>query len=245
MKKVFVLLLLIISLRVFANETVVFATGDWEPFTSSREENGKIAENIITEAFKLENIDAVFEYYPWKRSFEYAKDGRYAGTFPWLKTEEREVDFLYHNEAVIFDKTVFFYLKGMDFDWFDYGDLSNYKIGVTIGYAITEILEKEGLRIESSTSDDSNYRKLFAGRLDLYPNNIYVGYYQIKMLFSDLEVSQFTHHPKPVMREEPMYMLFSRNHPDSAELARKLDSGLRKLKASGRYDDILSELVNN
>ncbi len=69
------LLLVAISLNSFAHETVKLATGEWSPFTSESNPKGQIAETIIKESFNLENIAVEFLYYPWKRSYAYAKKG--------------------------------------------------------------------------------------------------------------------------------------------------------------------------
>ncbi len=237
-----ILLFLLIFIDLYSNETVVFAIGDWEPYTSSRDENGKIAEKIVSEALKLENIDVEFEYFPWKRCGFYVRNGQYAGTFPWMRTETREEEYFFNTVPIITSKTVLFHLKSFVFDWNVADDLKEFRIGGTIGYATTEFLEEEGFILNLSRSDDLNYKNILLGINDLFPCSLYVGYYQINMLFETSEASLFTHHPRPVFEGEPMYMLLKKNDPDSVVLAEKLDRGLVKLKESGRYDEILSEL---
>ncbi len=236
--------LLIITFNIYSDETITLAIGDWEPYTSSRDENGKIAEKIVLEAFKLVNIDVTFEYFPWQRSMVYVKEGVYPATFPWYKTEERELHFYINTEPIITVRTVFFHLKSLNFDWNDYDDLFNYRIGGTIGYAQTKLLEEFGLPIDYVGLEDLNYKKLLGGRIDLYPNSMLVGYSQIALIFNDSEATLFTHHPKSIIEDFDMYMLFSKKNTDSEELAAKFDKGLRELKASGRYDEILAEILN-
>lgn len=226
---------------MIGNEKITLAIGDWEPYTSNRDKSGKIAEIIVYEAYKLENIDVKFVYYPWIRSYDYVKDGKHPGSFPWFRTEERLNDFIINKEPIIIEKTVFFHLKILDFDWENYSDLKKYRIGGTIGYAQSQMLEDQGLKIEYVAIEDLNYKKILAGRLDLYANSIYAGIFQIKYLFDEKEASLFTYH-KRIITEQPMFMLFSKNNPNSKIYSKKLDSGLIKLKESGRYKEILSKL---
>ncbi len=121
MKKVFLMLVLFIVMSIFLSssafsQTVVkMAIGEWAPFTSETDKTGKIAETIVTEAFKLEGIDVKYDYYPWKRSYELVKDGKADGTFPWTRKPERENDFIINPEinsfsSIITEYTGFFFL---------------------------------------------------------------------------------------------------------------------------------------
>ncbi|WP_028865079.1 substrate-binding periplasmic protein [Psychromonas aquimarina] len=233
------LLLFTLSPAVPAVESITLAIGDWEPYTSSREKKGKVLELLVQEAFELEDIHVEYKYFPWKRSFEYSRLGKFHGTFPWYRTKQREEDFYINNEPILIEKTVFFHLKDSKFDWSNFDDLKKYRIGGTVGYSITQVLENSGIDVEYVGKEDLNYRKILSSRIDVYPNALNVGYYQIEMLFDDSESTNFTHHPKP-LNEKSYYMLFNKDLANVEELADKLDSGLRKLKDSGRYDAILS-----
>ena len=233
-------LLLTISSNAFANATVRLAIGDWAPYTSATDVKGKLLETMVTEAFKLEGIDVKYEYFPWKRSYSLAKSGQFDGTFPWAKTEEHVKDFYIHKVFLIKDEGVFFHLKNFPFDWNVLEDLNKYSVGVTLGYKEESIYKKKGINAQAAPSEDLNFKKLLAGRIDVYQTSKIVGYATINRIFTSKDAQMFTNHPKIAVENE-FYILFSRNTSNGQDLADKFDSGLKKLKESGAYDMIIEK----
>ena len=236
------LFFLSMSFNLFPKETVVLAVGEWPPYVSEKNSKDKIAEIIVTEAFKLENIDVVYEYFPWKRSLERVEDGTYLGTFPWWSNAQREKDFIINKEPLITAKEVFFHLKSTDFKWENFNDLKKYKIGGNLSYSHVEQLEKKGISVDVAPKQELSFKKLLGGRIDALPADSIVGYYTIFKLFSPAKAALFTHHPK-ALRQGDLFMLISRNSPKGQYIADKLDIGLKKLKDSGRYDEIVTKLL--
>ncbi len=90
--------------------------------------------------------------------------------------------------------------------------------------------------------EDTNYKKILGGRIDATPSNIFVGYSLIHKLFPDDKAALFTNHPKP-WTEGDMFMLISKKVANGQEIADKLDAGLKKLKASGKYQEIIDKAL--
>jgi len=237
--RIILIILLLTVQNIYAGETIRLATGDWPPYTSQYDPDSKILERIVAEAFRLEGIEVKYDYFPWKRSFIYARDGDYDGTFPWVMTPERKDKFYMNRIPLLKDKNVFFHLKSMRFDWKRLDDLKKYRIGVTIGYYQEGIYKENGIKAEAASSEESNFRKLLAGRIDVYETSNIVGYIRLKKLFPPEVVKQFTHHPKAA-RVNYYYIFFSKKSPEGKRFSEKFDSGLMKLKASGEYERIIS-----
>jgi polar amino acid transport system substrate-binding protein len=235
-----VLLASFAALNVFANETVTLAIGEWPPYTSATDVRGNFLEKIVTEAFKSEGIGVKYYYYPWKRSYEIVKSGKYDGTFPWNKTDERDKDFHINKISLIKDESVFFHLKSKQFDWGTIEDLKNYKVGVTIGYKQEQIYKEKGIEAEAVRSDELNFRKILAGRIDVHQTSKDVGYATINKIFSPEQAALFTNHPKAV-EENEYFILFSKNTENGKKLADIFDAGIKKLIESGTYDKIITE----
>ena len=149
-----------LTINLYAHGTINLLTGEWPPYTSKSELKGKMAEAIVSEAFKLEGVTVKYEYYPWKRSYRSAKEGFGAGTFPWYKSEQRENDFIVTKEPLLKVKNVFFHLKSLDFQWESYEDLKKYSIGGTIGYTDTALLQSKGLNVQLVPREELNLKKL-------------------------------------------------------------------------------------
>lgn len=242
MKKItfFLLLAALVCANAYANETARFALGDWEPYTSATDAKSKLLEKVVAEAFKLENVDVHYDYFPWKRSYLSAKEGNFAGTFPWAKTEGHQKDFIIHKMPLINDEGVYFHLKSNPFDWSTIEDLKKYTVGVTLGYKEEAVYKAKGINAEAVPSEDLNFKKILAGRIDVYQTSKIVGYTTIHKLFSPEEAKRFTTHPTPAVKNE-FFILFSKKIPNGQALADKFDSGLKKLKESGAYDKIIGE----
>ena len=237
----FMILIVLTSSTVFANETIELAIGDWPPYTSETDEKDKLIEIIVTEAFKTEGIDVNYSYYPWKRSYYYVQEGKSDGTFPWNKTEKREKEFNIHKIGIIKDEGVFFHLKNTKFDWNTFEDLKKYRVGVTVGYKAEEIYKEKGIEAQSVATEDLNFKKILKGRIDIYETSKIVGYNLINKLFKPEEAKLFTHHSK-IIEENEYFILFSKTSRGKM-FSERFDSGLKKIKESGIYDEILAEYL--
>ena len=119
-------------------ESIEITTGEYAPWTSESLKHGGFSTHVITEAFKLEGYDVNFTFYPWKRVYEAAKDGRrFHASSWWYTSDERAKDFHY-SDPLLTDSTVFFYLKENPLgEWNALDDLKGRRIGATAGYTYT------------------------------------------------------------------------------------------------------------
>lgn len=222
-------------------QSLQLAIGDWPPYTSATDKDAKLLERVVSEAFKLEGVEVRFSYSPWARAYMYAKSGESAGTFPWNRTPERERDLYFNSIPIMHDKSVFFHLKSTRFDWKELDDLKHYRLGVTLGFQQAKFYADHGINADLASSEELNFRKLFAGRIEVYETSEIVGYRTLRRIFSEADARQFTHHPVP--REENVYYIgFTRNEQGKLWAAR-FDSGMRKLIESGAYAKLMAELT--
>ena len=241
MKKLTVLVLMFLwaFLSVSANETVRLSVGEWVPYTSEDSSKGRVGQTIVTAAFKLGNVDVVYEYNAWQKSFKDALEAKSEGTFPWSKTKERLNDFYYSKLPIAKSKTVFFSLKKTNFDWNDYSDLKKYKFGDVTGFKASKFLSDKGLEVVNVDTEATNLKKLLAGEIDVTTSGYLVGNNLIKTLFTAQEAAMFTSHKKEVFPETGFYILISKNHPRGQELIKIFDKGFLKLLKSGELVKIM------
>lgn len=227
-----------------AAKTITIAVGSWPPFTSHSEPKARIAQQIASAAFALESIRVVYRYYPWSRCYLEAKVGHVDATLPWFFTKKRDHDFLFSKEPLIRVKDVFFHLKKLHFHWRDFADLKKYRLGGTLGYYDTELLEKHGLFVDTVPEEKLNFQKMLWGRIDAYATSLDVGNFIIHTLFSPSVAARFTHSSKP-LDEANGFVLFSRRIPNGPALQRAFDQGIQQLRQSGRYQEILGDQKNS
>ncbi|MCP4104420.1 MAG: amino acid ABC transporter substrate-binding protein [Desulfobacteraceae bacterium] len=234
------------SVIVFAEETIRITTGEWIPYSSSDIKHNGVLCRITTEAFALEGIKVQWGFFPWGRASELAKKGLWDGSIFWYHTPERAKHFIY-SDQIGSQSNVFFHLKTYKFDWKTIDDLKGIKIGSTIGYsygkAFDDADKKGELNNERVPSDEMNFRKLFAGRIQVFPMQMDIAYDLLNRKFAS-EVQLVTYHPK-LLNDLPVYLILSKNKTEQSNRIVKLfNKGLKQIKESGKYDKYFEEVTN-
>lgn len=238
------LVVCLMSRRGAAEEVVRLTNGEWAPYFSEKLPHHGIGSRIVTEAFALEGITVKYHFLPWKRALISAQEGEYDGAVGWQINSDRE-PYFYTSETVWEAPWVFFHLTSLTFDWKTFDDLSPYKIGGTLEYMYTvEFLaaERTGkIKVDRVPRDEQNFRKLVAGRIELFPQLLDIGYYQVRVLFDSDTAKLITHHPKSFGTHAEQ-LLLSKKVDRSPRLVKIFNRGLKRLKESGTYNKFFEEL---
>jgi polar amino acid transport system substrate-binding protein len=229
-----------------AEETIRLTNGEWQPYFSEHSPHYGFASHIISEAFALVGVRVEYGFFPWKRALESAKKGQWDGGAAFWDSEERRKHFYFSEEPVVPTEMAFFHLKSTEFDWNGVEDLKDLKIGATLEYFYGEELDEAEkaslLHIERVGSDELSLKKLLKGRIDVFPGDLMVTYAQIQDTFSAEEAALFTHHPK-TFESRGLYLLFSKQVEGNEQMRDLFDKGLRQLKESGRYEEIIADAL--
>jgi len=238
---------LILSLCVqpdlFAQETIVLASGEWRPYFSENLKHYGVVSRIVTEAFALEGVKAEYVFRPWKHSLAEAQKGKYHGSPGWLKNDKRLKNFFY-TDAIAHNTNVFFFQKGSGFDWNSIADLKKYKIegvnGFFYGKEFMDAEKQDRLKVQRNNSEEMGFRKLGKGRTDVIICDLEVGYDLINKLFTREQAKQFTHHPKP-LQSDSLYLLMSKKVAGNRRLVSTFNNGLKRLLESGKVEQYYDE----
>ncbi len=225
------------STIAFADKTIRITNGEWEPFLSENLKYYGVISRIVTEAFALEDVKVKYGFFPWKRGFYYAKSGIWDGTIAWTQNNERSKHF-YFSDTLFRDVTVFFHKKDKKFNFkpVKWSDLTNFNMGMTIGYNygenITKAVIDNVITIDIGRSDEINLKKLIYNRIDLFPISKDVGISLLNTKFSMSERKKITYSPwKEGIRH---HLLLSKKVKRNEELLKLFNSGLAKLEKSGK-----------
>lgn len=230
-----------------AGETVTLSTNEWPPFLSETLEHNGLAARIVREAFAAEGISVRYRFLPWKRAYHDALSGAVDGSVVWSRTEEREQEMLF-SDPVIETNYVFFHRKETPFRWSGMEDLRGLRVGGIDGFNYGEPFWKarqEQLFVfEGVAADEQNYRKLIAGRIDLFPQELQVGRYQLSRSLSPGDARRITFHPRS-LKTGTSHLIMSKSSPGSARLIQTFNKGLKKLRETGKMKQMLESKQRN
>jgi polar amino acid transport system substrate-binding protein len=227
------------------SKTIRLTNGEWQPYLSKDSPHHGFASHIVTEAFALVGVAVEYGFFPWSRAMKLAKDGTWEGTAVWGDSEERRMNFFY-SDPVVPSVYFFFHLRDTEFDWKSYNDLKDVRVGGTLEYLYSkefDAAEKAGIfRTNRAPNDEIGLKKLLKGRIEVFPGEVMVTYAQIRDTFPEAEAALFTHHSRPIDKT-PLHLLLSKNVQGNESMRDLFNEGLKRLKESGRYDQIIADAL--
>ncbi len=228
-----------------AEEKIRITNGEWAPYLSEGLPKNGFASDVVRKAFAAVGIEVEYGFFPWKRSFKLAREGKWNGSVVWVHTPERAGDFLY-SDTVIKDNEYLFHLKTFELNWKTVDDLNGLKIGGTLHtvYPLFEAAQARGiLSIERSGTYENLYRRLLKKRIDAIPQVSAVGEYLIRTTLTESEQSRITVSPTIIQTRE-YALILSKDVPENVLFLKRFNRGLSMLRDSGDYQIMLDALKN-
>ncbi|MEP1213488.1 MAG: transporter substrate-binding domain-containing protein [Marinobacter sp.] len=228
-----------LNLHADEKETVVRLTsGHWPPYMEYNPPHFGVISRIVTLAFAKQDTPVTYGFFPWSRALMLAEKGLWDGSVAWTCRPEMIRSFFF-SDPIVAHHYVLFHRTSMDFDWGRVVDLESYRIGLTQDYNYGETFEEAvaagTINAEKTTSDIANFRKLAAGRIDLFPMEPAVG---IKMLRELGLEDKITFHSTP-LQSDYLYLILSRRVPDNERYLKEFNNGLSELRESGRLESLI------
>ncbi|MDD2462665.1 MAG: transporter substrate-binding domain-containing protein [Desulfobulbus sp.] len=219
------------------------AIGEWPPYTGQHLPGYGCDSRVVTEAFALVGIRVEYAFLPWARGMLLSRNGLVEGTFEWEDTPAHRKSHFVSSRPISRQEWVFFYRKGTSVDWQQLEDLRQQRIGLTIGYAYSDVFKAmqntyPATFIEAA-SDVLNFKKLLNRRIDLLPMERAVGQYLLESRFTAQEQAAIGIYPKPIKEFSP-HLLLSRAIEGNEKRMQLFEQGLQQLQGSGRYGEIMA-----
>ena len=227
------LALLAVVARVQAEPVVRIGTGDWTPYVDQQRSDGGALARLVSAVFAVAGYRTEFVFYPWDRNVLMLEQGSLDAIMPYSCSPKR-LDFGTCSDPLVRGEIVLFHRKDLSFDWRYVTDLRAFRIGTTHGYSygpqFDQALQDGILRVEQSSKEDTGFRLLELGRIDLYLQDRAVGYAMLRRLFP--QGHAITHHPRFV-NTEPLRLLFRRGDPAAAQLLERFNAELARFAERG------------
>jgi polar amino acid transport system substrate-binding protein len=231
-------LILSLSLPVWAQGPVVLVTDEYPPYVLGQGERPGLLTEIVAAAFAEAGLETKVLYRPWRRCAMMIREGEAFGAYPYARTEQR-AGYAWFSEPIWTCRNVFFYLKGRmgDFDYTSLEALADYTIAGTSGHYYEEIFERKGLAVDYAPGEASGVRRLWELRAALFAEDELVGWTLIYRIFPS-RAHLFRSTPTP-WNLNPQHLMVSRTYPGSRELLDRFNKGLEAIRRDGTYDRLV------
>lgn len=223
--------------RAFAQPVALVSGDDYAPYADSKLPEGGLTTALVKAAFAQVKLDATVDWRPWAYGLEQTKHGKYAATFPYLKNEEREKDFLYSDEIITVSSTAFVKAGAKKLDFSHPESLVGSIYCLPLGWAPTPklaaLLKSGAIKRESPTNISSCAKMVFMGRADYF---VY-GDIQVAQAMRDGEVPEgaLVKVAAPALTSTPLHLIAGKNVPGSAALLERFNKGMATIRSNGTY----------
>lgn len=195
--------------------------------------------DIVRESFHSMGYTIDLNMYPWARAKAMVESGEIDALFPTTKTPERERTILYpgHEYYLNASPICIYTLKSKNLT---YQGLSSLQ-GKTVGYRRSfsygsQWDNSKNINKVDISSDLNGLYMLSVDRLDaVIANSVTTD----KMLENKSMKELFTKHPTEIVTYE--YLVVMKNNPKAHEIIKNFEEGMKKIKASGKYNEILKK----
>ena len=219
------------------------ASGEWPPYTGEHLPGHGCDSQVVSEVFAKAGIEVHYSFLPWARGKLLSTDGALDGAIEWADTPEHRASHFISAQPLSAQRWVFFHHRDRVFPWQHLKDLQHQRIGLTIGYAYSDVFKplqaKYPAMFSEAASDLLNIKKLLHGRLDLVPLERGVGRYLLRTAFGPQEQEQIVAQEQTISHFAP-HLLLSRAVPGNDQRMQLFDQGLAQLQADGRYREIMA-----
>ncbi len=233
------LVCLLFSSMLFAQETItLIAEDDWYPYSAER--NGKpegMAVDIARAAYQAVGVELTLISKPYARCMYEVKQGMYAGCFDTSKDAATEAEYLYPQEP-LFYATFGIYTRADYPGQASINTLEGKRVGFTNGYSYGLLESNEKIIRDDAPSDESNFHKLLFNRFDFT-----IVYTRVADVLMKERSQDFEGKIKLAGTTEtiPLYISFSKTHPDGKRASELFDQGMKIIRQNGRYQEIEKE----
>lgn len=225
------------STRATPQKKVLLAAEDsWPPF-ADRTGRG-LSHQLIAAAFSIEHIQVESLVVPYSRALMMARKGKVHGVFNVTLERSTEADFLFGEEPLFIANASFYYNKNRPLNAQNKWQLPKGSVvGIIKGYEYGDEFSELGkqLQLVQVASQEQLLNLLLLNRIDaaIMFDKVAEGFIQRMGVEEDI-LPAFSNH------QSRIFLAFSLQNASSPKLAKALDEGLRQMKQSGQYQQIIS-----
>lgn len=219
----------------FGEPLVRIGTGHWVPYVDQQRDHAGALGRLVEAVFAEAGYRVEFSFYPWDRNVLMLQQGALDAIMPYSCSPIRQA-YALCSEPLVNGEVVLFHRKDRAFDWKNLKDLEAYRIATTLGYSygpqFDDAVQRGALRVEQNSKEETAFRLLELGRVDLHPQDRAVGYAMLRSLFPRERRLAITHHPR-YLNTEPLRLLFRQDDARALELMQLFNARLADFARRG------------
>ncbi len=225
-------------------DTITLLADEWCPYNCDPKSPtpGYIIE-IAKLAFESKGHKVDYKLINWERALQMVKEGKATGAVGADKSEMAEG--VFPNESLGGTINAFFVQNSSNWKYQSPSSLQGQKVGVIKGYPYEDDIEAyfkahpgTADYVSGDTATEKNIKKLKAGRINSYLENIAVFSNKTKEMGLS---GQFKNAGATTSESTPIYIVFSPKQASSAQYAKILSDKVNELRASGELGKILAK----
>lgn len=244
MKAVWAMFLGLLAIFSCAEDLPVLpiASGDWPPYITAVNPGQSIFGGVMERTAARIGMRVDWQMLSWPLVEKMVSSGKVFAGLPYVKTPERLAKYDF-SQALYTSKSMLFYRRDnqrIHKRPTSMGELAALRIAGPAGYWWELEMAKRGAAVLHTGDEISAFKVLEANRVDAVPQDELVGRYMISKL-RPLLISKIAVWPMPEAPAENLYLIISREYPDT--------DGLRQHFAKALADELksgsLSAAVNH
>lgn len=221
-------------------QTLQLVTGDdYAPYTDPALPEGGMLTEVVRKALRAAGHEVLLDWKPWVRGYDESKRGLYAGTFPYVPTAERQADFLY-SDPLYEIRQVVYVRTGTNINPAKLESFAGHVQCLPQGWALPDqlapLLKEKRLRLLRPLKMADCARMVASGFGDFFV----VDSLQGSRILHQASVTSAKVAPHAnALSKWTLHLIVGKQRHDGAAILQKFNSGLKVLKNSGEYAEIV------
>ncbi|MDX1635185.1 MAG: transporter substrate-binding domain-containing protein [Marinobacter sp.] len=235
----FVILLSLLSSSLAAESIVLAAEDDYYPF--SAEVDGELVglvPELASAAYAEVDRDVRFVVGPFPRALMLTETGQVSGGFTGAIDDSNRDDFHWHQTPLTSVRLMIWGRTGNREQGLSAEDMEGKRVSVTRGFFYTDAIDQnDRVKKTVAPSDEASMKMLALGRSDYALVTEQIG----RSIVANASSPSLKGKVEAVglIQEVPVYIFFSKSHPEGGKAARLFQQGLEILIEKGEYRRLL------
>ncbi|MDA7086666.1 amino acid ABC transporter substrate-binding protein [Pseudomonas sp. SA3-5] len=227
-----------------AAEPLRLVTGDgYAPFTGKALPGGGLLSQVVQTAFSQGRASSTLDWRPWNRGLRMTLEAQYDATFPYMRSQVMEQDYLFSNPLLVV-RAQLFSRAGEVYEVDDLPALAGkrlcYPLGWQLPVAIQSMVESGLLARHAPAGLNECARLLLLQRDDFFIANGPIG---AAALEATGEPASRFRRSQSAFPERSLHLIVSRRHPRAEQVLLAFNQGLAGLQAGNQYRQILNDYL--